>query len=240
MSCERYAGAIADHACGAEIPRDAEAHLEACALCRTRFDEQRRAMQALDAELEQALAVAPSPYFEQTVLARIGEARSVRPRTFWWAGLAAAAAGLIVIGLASIRSIDRAAPDETPRVAALPKPISSGTVQAPSAPPVVAQDTGRTLSVPRATPRTREPRRRTVSPPAPAEVIVAAEQSSRAIARYMALVRSGVLDTSALAEPAAESETRPLVVPPLIVDDLTMPTVEMRTGPVDRRGPDGM
>jgi len=43
---------------GADLAPDARTHLETCGVCRGRFDEQQRAMQALDAELQQALRFA--------------------------------------------------------------------------------------------------------------------------------------------------------------------------------------
>ena len=78
MSCDRYTGAIVDHACGAEISADAAAHLKVCAACSRTFDEQRRLLQDLDQELQVALAIEPSARFVADVMT--GVERSAQRR----------------------------------------------------------------------------------------------------------------------------------------------------------------
>jgi hypothetical protein len=226
MSCERYADALIDHACGAEIAPEVRRHLEMCDVCRARFDQQLRAMHALDAELRDALAIAPSAHFDRAVRARIEGMSSATSATIWWA---AAAAALIVIGLAAIRSTERA-------VVLPPEVVSRTAGSRPEAPTIVppAPPTPRDRrDIVRASPERRghRPPQRGGSSLPEVEVIVSADQS-RAIERYMALVRSGTLDTSTLVTPT-ESGTEPpaLVVAPLTLDPLTVPDVEIGAGP---------
>ena len=63
---------------------------------------------------------------------------------------------------------------------------------------------------------------------------------SRAIARYLALVRRGALDTSAIVSADVTGVAAPtdLVIAPLSVDPLAVTDVENGVGPgVDRREP---
>ena len=94
MSCDRHTGAIIDHACGADITTEAAAHLDGCAPCRRVFDEQRRLVQDLDAQLALALEVDPSPRFVPGVLARVERSAFGGRNAMWWSGAAAAAAVL--------------------------------------------------------------------------------------------------------------------------------------------------
>src|SRR5262245_12097250 len=103
MSCERYASAIVDHACGAEIAADAAAHLDACAECRRIVDQQRQVLQDLDHELKQLLAIEPSSRFEADVMARVQRPRLNWGSVMWWAVPAAAAALLLFLVLGSPR-----------------------------------------------------------------------------------------------------------------------------------------
>jgi hypothetical protein len=145
MSCERFRDAITDHACGAEISAEAAAHLAGCADCRDAFDANRRALADVNAELERALSVAPSPEFVSRLHAHIRVQKSP------WAmpaGLAAAAVLVIAVFIAW-RTADRqpsasvAAPAAlaSPAVAAGTPPVASGTPPVASGTPPVASET---------------------------------------------------------------------------------------------------
>jgi hypothetical protein len=238
MSCERFDVAITDHACGAAIAPDAQRHLETCDQCRSRFDEQRRAMQALDVELAQALAIAPSRGFEQMVHVRVQQMATAPLRPIWWAALATAAAAVIVIGLVAIRSTDEPAIPAAGQVVQAQPPGS----RVPAIDPAPAANAGAPLETGRANAARRDrltqtPPRRRVKPSLPeAEVIVASEHV-RALERYMTLVRSGALVTSNLnGQTEIGGEPSPLVVAPLNVEPLTVSEVGPGTSP--DRGPE--
>jgi hypothetical protein len=246
MSCERYASAIVDHACGAEIDADAGTHLAGCASCRELFDEQRRLLQQIDEDLQLALAIEPLPRFVPEVLARVERSAPAWPRLVWWAIPVAAAAVVMLVALGVLRSnreqIGSGKPTPPPSVMTTPPvapaPSKSLPTQAPVAPPKLLAGSHRSTG-PRAV----------VSPaierePRPAEVqlaVLTPPRQSQAIARYLSLVRRGALDTSALIsdKDAGAAEPAELVIAPLLVDELQMTDVETRTGAaVDRRGPE--
>jgi hypothetical protein len=231
MSCERYAGAIVDHACGADLAADAAAHLRACAACTALFDEQRRLVGNLDGELQAALAIEPSSQFAPRVRAAIESTPAQRRPSamFWWTGLAAAAAAGIIVS--TLPSAERVQPPATPA----PTVVSRETAAVPrerveTTPPARSSRASTSTAVPAA--RT-SPQRRDEP-----EVIVAEDQQ-RAVARFVALVRTGRLDTSSLAA-QTDSEIAPpaeLGVSPLAVSPIAIPSVEFGAHPV---GNDGM
>jgi hypothetical protein len=235
MSCERYAAAITDYACGADIEHDARAHLDACDRCRVRYDEERLALGDLDAALSRALAIEPSPGFERAVLARIERHPSARPRLILWTALAAAAALMIIAGLAAIRS-SRESVVPTPAQDVRIAPPELRRPPAPQPQPVAPPAIARTKPAPPSTPppaRVREPK-----PLPQPEVIVAADQAE-ALARYLALVRGGRIDTTSLAAPqvAIGDELPAIVVAPLAVEPLNVPDVEIVRSPsLEERG----
>ena len=110
MSCQRYADAIVDHACGAELGPDAAAHLTVCRECRQRLDEQRRLVNGMDAELQAALAIEPSPRFTADVLARVERRSQGSRRWVWWTTPAVAAAVLALVGVVLINEGQRRIP----------------------------------------------------------------------------------------------------------------------------------
>ena len=107
MSCDRYTDAIVDHACGADLADDAAAHLRGCPACRRTLEEQRQVLQGLDSDLQEALAIEPSAWFEAQTLAGLERTPIRRRRAFWWIAVAAAAAVIILGTLVAIRSGDR-------------------------------------------------------------------------------------------------------------------------------------
>ena len=227
MSCERYSAAIVDHACGADLPIDARAHLAGCARCDAAFDEQRRLIDGLDAELSAAIAIDPSPQFAPRVRAAVEatDVASHRHRWFWFGGLAATAAAAVIV--ASWPAEHLIAPPAPPlaygtppqRVAPMVTPIEAPTPQALQR-ASAAQVTGT----------------RTHTRPEP-EIIVAAEQRI-AVDRYVAMFRAGSLETSALATSPQPMLAPPsdLVVAPLEVEPMAVPGGDhSTTGAVERR-----
>jgi hypothetical protein len=226
MSCERYAEAITDHACGADLPPEAAAHLRSCATCTAMLVERRTAIGALDGEIQNVLAIEPSPYFVERVQAHVRETSPAAP---WWRWALAAAAAIVILAIAGSFALRSGPP---PTVARAPQPSVVTPAPAPpvAVPPsqVEKRESERppdeTLSrrhLPRQ-PATRGAAPRTAMARAQPEVIVPAEQA-RAVARYLALVRSGQVDTSTLAAPekvAAELDVAPLAVDPLAVRPL--------------------
>jgi hypothetical protein len=240
MSCDRYTDAIADHACGAEIAADAAEHLKVCAACGRMFNEQRRLLEDLDQELQDALKIEPSARFVADAMARAERSAQRWRPAMWWSAPLAAAAVLVLLAIGSLRFAERRPADrhESPPVqtassAHVADPTT--TVAAPSAPAV---DAPRVTAAPwrggGPTKIVREPERRL-----DADVVVPAGRL-RAIERYMTLVRRGALDTSSLANSQKTEVTAPtdLVIAPLSVDVLVVPNAESGTGSsVDRSEP---
>jgi hypothetical protein len=226
MSCDRYSAAIVDHACGAELTGDAAAHLQSCVHCRSLFDQQRRSIGAMDRELQEMLAIEPSPQFAPRVRAAVASAPAAAPRLrwIWWSGAVAAAAAVIVF--ASRPPIEPAARPSPTVAAHIPAPIESA--------PRVEASTRQAQAPPTRNQPPRLTRTRHSQPPA-AEVIVPSGQM-QAVERYVALVRSGQLDTSALASTAtADSDlvVTPIAVKPIAVDPLEPGTTDGRQGGIN-------
>jgi hypothetical protein len=238
MSCERYTEAIADHACGADLPADAAAHLHACAACAAMFEEERHAIDRMDRELQLALAIEPSAHFERAVHARIEAASTPKPHAIWWTALAAAAAAVIVIGLAAIRWTDDTAIPAAGQVTRAESPAAPA-IDPPAATKAVGPPEPGTTTAPTPERSTRmAPRPRVKSSLPEVEVIVAPDQA-RAIERYMALVRSGAaLAPNLSTQTDIGADPPPLVVPPLIVEPLAVSEVGPGPGANTDRGRD--
>ncbi len=239
MSCERYAPAIDDHACGADLAPDVAAHVASCVGCAGRLAQQRRAIEGLDAELQQMLAVEPSPFFVQRVQAHVNPSPAPRGWSgFWWSGLAAAAAVVIVATSLTMRE---------PRGGSSPqaRPETPSQTQTTAANPPESSPAIRDSPATGADRPPIAPRRRTQPPAVTAtsvraqaepEVLVPAGQM-QAVGRYMTLLRSGRLDTSSL-EAKAERDSTPeelllgaLEIRPMTVTELdgtTSSAVERR------------
>ena len=234
MSCERYAEAIADHACGGDLAPDAAAHLHTCAVCAALLDEQRATIGALDREIEEALAIEPSPYFVDRVQAHVRESASAAPRLRW--ALAAAAAIVIAVIASSIALRDSTPPtvaqtQPPPGAAPMPAPAtatpSSSSVEKRETSAAPVKDAAaRPPAQQRAAPVTRSVRQ--------PEVIVPPDQA-RALGRYLALVRTGKVDTSTLTPPTEVGLD--LVVAPLAVDPLAVIPLEPGTSDAGDRRP---
>ena len=262
MSCERYANAIADHACGAEISGDAAAHLEICGSCRQLLEAQRRSMADLDRELALALEIEPSAEFVPDVMARVRRRRTDWRAVAWWGVPIAAAAALALAVLASLQAGVRpiVAPTRSADASASAKPPSPPTIEArpgstetkatsteakpPSIeakPPSLEAKPPSSATRPSAVDRVHVNQQRPVGNPAAVaaqaqhvepEVLVPAE-SARAMARYLGLVRKGAIDTSTLAEPKTSGNTTPT---DLVIQPLAVDAIAM-TEVEDRIGP---
>jgi hypothetical protein len=202
------------------------------------FDEQLRLLQELDQQLEEALVIQPSARFVPDVLARV-ERPELRWRKMLWWSPAAAAAVLMIVTFGSLRSgeyrtADRQNPAASSSVSSAPV---AGHARSEAVPPTRPEAMpGPTVQRRRATLA-----RGVVERPSGVEpdVVVPAVQS-HAIARYLALVRRGELDTSAFARSNETDIVVPtdLVIAPLSVEDLAVTDVDNGIGPdVDRRGP---
>jgi len=211
MSCERYAQAIEDHACGADLAAAAAAHLDSCMRCAAAFEAQRRAVEDLDAELQRGVAIDPSAAFAPGVRAGIDRASSAGYRLAWLAAPLAVGAAIAIAVLVGAPGDRPAAPATPPKPA--PAPASSTIARAtpdPTAPVPAAPVAERV-----ATDRRR--RSRAIPRPAEPEIIVPPGQA-RALARYMALVRRGTIDAAVLIQPPTELQApADLVVDPLTV-----------------------
>ena len=233
MSCDRYTDAIVDHACGADLAADAAAHLRGCAACRRIFEEQRQLLQGLDSDLQAALAIEPSAWFEAQTLAGLERSPIRRRRAFWWMAAAAAAAVVILGTLVAIRSGDHRPTD---RQEAAGRPVAPPAAVIEHVPSSGAPAVAATNSAPVSSgPRRREPAtvvaRRQRGPTKPDVATVTTQ--AQAIARYLALVRKGAIDSSALADPNTIAIAAPgdLVIAPISVEALPVRNVERGTGP---------
>ena len=214
MSCERYAQAIEDHACGAHLAAAAAAHLGSCPGCAAAFEARRGALEALDAELQRAVAIDPSPAFAAGVRAGIGRAPSAGYRLAWLAaplGIAAALALAVLIGLPGDRPATPAASSNVQPDS--PSSISRVLPESPTvAPPATAA----------VRPAASRGRRPAALPRQPEPEIIVPDDRARALARYMALVRSGEVPATAPMQPPSELQAPSnLVVDPLTVEPMT-------------------
>ena len=238
MSCDRHTNAIVDHACGAEIAAEAAAHLNACATCRQMFHEQRHLLQDLDERLALALSIEPSPRFVPVALARVDRSAFHVRQARWWGGAAAAAAVLLISTLGPAQFGERRAGERQAAPAPASAPSTSVVEHTPSAP---APSTIPDAPSRPADERRRVARRQSVVDRArlvEADVVVPASKS-RALARYLALVRGGALDTPTLDISDGTGVVTPaeLVIVPLAVDTLALTDVKDVIGPVSRREP---
>lgn len=241
MSCDRYTGAIVDHACGAEIAADAAAHLRGCAVCSRMFDEQRRLLQDLDQELQIALAIEPSARFLAEAMAGVERSARRWRKIMWWSAPATAAAVLILVTLGSLRLGERRPADrhEPAALHTASSALAGDRTTSNAAPSANAGGAPRLAAARR---RSSESTKVVVREPGSrveADVVVPAAQS-RALERYLTLVRRGALDASALANSDRTGVAAPtdLIIAPLSVEALAVTDVESGIGPgVDRRGP---
>jgi hypothetical protein len=212
MSCERYTGSIADHACGAEVTPDLAHHLAGCAACAARLELHRRAIATLDADIQRALDIPISNTFERDVRVRLEQNDR---RSAWWLswGIVPAAAAILFAVWLNPGSIDTPVPAPAPR---------------PSW--IVSRTTTADLATPPEVPAPTPPKRIAKGLPA-VEVIVPSDRK-RAVSQFLLLTRQGALDASKLAASPESGVTEDLVVTPLTVAPIVLSDVEIARGPV--------
>jgi hypothetical protein len=239
MSCDRYTDAIVDHACGADLAAEATAHLRGCLACRRMFEEQRQVLQRLDDDLQEALAIEPSAWFEAQTMAGLERSPIRRKGAFWWVAFAAAAAVVILGTLVAIRSGDHQPLDrlEVTRRPVAPPANAAEHVPSSGAQALANVSAAASSGVPRRRERATVAARQQGGPTKPDVAIVTPQ--AQAIARYLSLVRKGAIDTSSLADPNAIAVAAPddLLIAPISVEALPVTNVERGIGPgVDQNG----
>jgi hypothetical protein len=204
MSCERHTSSIVDHACGADVTPDLAQHLAECASCAALLEAHRRAMSALDAEIQQALDVPVSNTFVRDVHARVQQEGR---RSAWWLSwgiVPAAATVLLAVWL-------RPVPLQAPNLPTAPRTswaVSRTATIVPGALPTSVAPTARSVLA--------------TASAAPPKVVVPAD-GRHAVSEYLRLVRQGTLDTSTLttAPDAAEDlVVAPLTIAPIVLSDI--------------------
>jgi hypothetical protein len=171
----------------------------------------------IEEQLRQAMSVQPSSDFARKVRVRIDERRVDRD---WWTSRWAAAAACIlavVIGWRMVSQTDQQGPS---RIGGERKAVDVRLAAPPT--PSVRE---RPISIPK--PVTRTSRQPAPSPP---EVIVR-EDNARAVARLLALARSGSITEERLTPVAIAAASPTLDVPPLGVQALPVPEMEIQNGP---------
>ena len=178
----------------------------------------------LDQHLRQAMSVEPSDDFAKNVRARIDEQRG---HGEWWGWQWAAAAACVLAIAIGWRVANT--PAEERRAATAGSPASADVqLAAVPAPPVrVERQVNSTPALRLRTPiAPTKPLRDAMSP----EVIVP-EENARAMARLLALARSGRIDEEKLKPVVAPVSSPTLDVPPLGVTAIAIPDIEIENGP---------
>ena len=235
MSCDRYTDAIVDHACGADLAdgcRGAPARLR-----------------GVPPDIRGAAAAAPGPRLRPARGAGNRAVRLVRganiggPRA-----LADSSSARVLVDrrrrsgsrdhpgtLVAIRSGDHRPTDRQEAAGRPVAPPAAVVEHVPSsgAPAVADQPTAHRSRVePRGVASARRSRRVSSRATRKPDVAVVTTQA-QAIARYLALVREGAIDSSALADPNTIAIAAPddLVIAPISVEALPVRNVERGTGP---------
>jgi hypothetical protein len=170
-------------------------------------------IEEVERELRRALAIEPSPEFAQRVRMRIGEtSRSpAMPIARWLVPLTAAAACVLAMGIGWR--------------------YSSGSPESTSAPLATRVASDVELRQPPARVVPPEPLRLPARPvrrgPVEPDVIVPPERA-RALARMLALARSGVVDEETLRPVAPAPAPEALEVAPLVVEPIAVPEIDAR------------
>ena len=196
-------------------------------------------LDGLDDELQRALEIVPSATFARRVHSRIEHTPARSARVLWWGACGAAAAILLVIGMNVWRSADRVRPRPSDSTLQQPATAAAYAPTVPVVPPLVEgrkeerkDDRRKERPVAHHVRRGPAGERQAAAMPA-AEVLVPPDQQ-RAIAHLMRLVRNGTLDASSLLVSRQGESVAPveLVVPPLKIEPIAVPDVEIPTSPV--------
>jgi hypothetical protein len=260
MSCERFAEAITDHACGAPLADDVRRHVDVCEACGRALEAQQQAIAAAEADLCRALDVRVSSGFAANVMRRArAESERARVARVWWIGAGAAAAAALALG------IWLAPPRVAPGVPHADRVSGASPTAAPTLPPsnpaesasVTAEELPRQPSAATDPARVAGPRRRTTASapasfasartalPATARTrepeVIVPDTQARAIARLNELLAARVLDGAVLppAEPLGGTPPplviRPLTVPEIVIADVGMTNDSGRAGRAARQ-----
>ena len=173
----------------------------------------------IEAQLRQAMSVQPSPDFARKVRSRIDERRVDRD---WWTWRwAAAAACILAVGI-GWRMANRTDDVEPAQIGRERKAVDVRLAAAPT--PSVRE---RPTAIPRHPPATGTSRQPDISQP---EVIVP-EDNARAVARLLALARSGSITEERLTPVVPTAAPATLDVAPLGVPAIPVPEMEIQNGP---------
>jgi hypothetical protein len=209
MACERYREALTDLAAGGPAPAELEAHLQTCVACQGELDGLRRALDALDAELQTLASIEPSP----ALAARIRRASSAPDIGVAWRpsfAFQALAAALVVVAMAFVLLRGREPMPASIATASPRPPQAEGTPKpAPPAPEALAAPRSTLSARPMEAMRRPSPPVRPALAPEP-EVFVPPGQLE-ALERLAALVNRERIASPSL---AAVEQGSPELVPP--------------------------
>ena len=222
MSCTRYDEALTAVALGAASDRGLVQHLSECSSCRTKLDEARLAVVAMDRDLQTLLSVTPAADFTARVTARALEAP--RPHAWiHWAAAAATCAAIVVAAIGVRGLLDRASPVTPMRVSGSSGPVASPP-RAEAPVEVTADAPGRALAETPVRALERAIRRRQVrtsrAAMAPADVtreVVVQPEQVRAVRRFVMAVAEGRFALEESPRTADGSLIVPMTVQPILV-----------------------
>lgn len=220
MACERSFDALSDHAAGAPAAVELEAHLAACAGCRSELAALQQALATADEELSRLASAEPPPGLQARIRAAVASAPPGVASPARWVSLAVAAAATLVLGTLWVAR----SPSPDPRVAEQQvqpaEPPAGGAELAPERVGPLAPDRLRPGARERGAgrvPTSPQPRRRPDVQRA-AEVLVASGEVE-ALRRLVALVHRERLAPAALGaveQPASDLAELPTIdIPPL-------------------------
>jgi hypothetical protein len=191
----------------------------------------------LEQELRAALNVEPSADFVRRVRARIDERPSgfaptladvVRSLSMRRLAPATVAVCIVAVGLGWLFRHDRT--DFRPKRNAGDVRLMSEVQSAPAPAAVAHQRTPERTSPRAAPPQSTRTTRTVVASAAGEPEIIVPQDRARALARLLALARSGVVDEQSLLPVASAAASATLDVPPIVVPSIPVPDVEIRSG----------
>ena len=241
MSCTRYEEALTAAALGAGSDRGLVQHLSECSSCRTKLDEARLAVVAMDRDLQTLLSVTPAPDFTVRVTTRALEAP--RPHAWiHWAAAAATCAAIVVAAIGVRGLLDRASPVTPMRVSGSSGPVASPP-RAEAPVEVTADAPGRALAETPVRALERAIRRRQVrtsraamAPPDVTREVVVQPEQVRAVRRFVVAVAEGRFALEELPRTADASLIVPMTVQPIPVREIEVRDASATARPVVQGG----